>query len=133
MRPNFHPMLHRGIRVLRWTLCITVLLFGVKYCFEARARADADNNPDGWWSSVSDIQEGAYTAKRASIGNDTILLRLYRTGDPTLLAERSYRKHGVEILWTEHELIYDTSDASYLGGGIQLPPTRLDNLLAKLP
>ncbi|WP_341893433.1 hypothetical protein [Variovorax sp. YR752] len=131
--PVFRTMRRRGARVLLWTLLIAILLFGIKYCFEARARVRADNNPDGWWSSASDVQDEAYTAKRASIGNNTILLRLYRTGDPTLLAERSYQKHGVEILWTEHELIYDTSDASYLGGGTQLPPTRLDNFLAKLP
>jgi len=126
-------MLRRSVCVLRWALCIAILLFGIKYCFEARARVRADNNPDGWWSSVSDVQDGTYTAKRAFISSDTILLRLYRTGDPTLLAERSYRKHGVEILWTEHELIYDTADGSYLGGGIQLPPTGLDRFLAKLP
>ena len=112
---------------------IVILLLGIKYCFEARARVRADDNPDGWWSSVSDVQDGAYTARRAFVSNDTILLRLYRTGDPTLLAERCYQKHGVEILWTEHELIYDTADDSYLGGGIQLPPTRLDRFLARLP
>ena len=131
--PDFHSMCRRGSRILRWTLLIVILLLGIKYCFEARARVRADDNPDGWWSSVSDVQDGAYTARRAFVSNDTILLRLYRTGDPTLLAERCYQKHGVEILWTEHELIYDTADDSYLGGGIQLPPTRLDRFLARLP
>lgn len=62
-----------------------------------------------------------------------MVLRLYRTGDSTLLAERMFTEHGVELSWAEDELIYDTADESFLGSGIQLPPTRLDNFLAKLP
>jgi hypothetical protein len=128
-----HSMLHRGARVLRWALCIAVVLVGVRYCFEARGRSRADEYPDQWRTEISDVQGGAYTARSTVVHHGTILLRLYRTGDSTLLAERTYREHGVELLWTNDELIYDTADDSFLGGGIQLPPTRLDKLLAKLP
>ncbi|SCX54107.1 hypothetical protein SAMN03159363_1419 [Variovorax sp. EL159] len=114
-------------------LCIVIVFFGIKYCFEARGRIGADKKPDRWWTSVSDFPNEEYTAMSTFTSRDTILLRLYRTGDSTLLAERTYREHGVDIFWTEHELIYDTADDSYLGGGIQLPPTRLDNFLAMLP
>ncbi|WP_159270982.1 hypothetical protein [Variovorax boronicumulans] len=127
-------MLRRSAHLLRWTLCIALLLFGIKYCFEVKARVRADNHPDRWWSEVSPIQGGAYTARLAFVSRDTILLRLYRTGSPTLLAERTYREHGVALSWTDDGwLIYDTSDTSYDEGSIQLPPTRLDNLRAKLP
>lgn len=130
MRLDIRAVLRRAGRVLRWTLCATFILFAVKYCFEVKARLRADNRPDEWWSEVSPIQDGAYTARLVFTSRDTILLRLYRTGDPILLAERVYTEHGVALLWTDGWLIYDTS----LGdGAIQLPPTRLDRLLAKLP
>lgn len=128
-----HSTLRSGARVLRWVLCIAMVLVGVRYCFEARSRSRADDYPDQWRTEISDVQGGAYTARSTVMSRDTILLRLYRTGDATLLAERTYREHGVELTWTDDELIYDTADESFLGGGIQLPPTRLDELLAKLP
>lgn len=124
---------HRAARFLQWALWIAIALFGLKYCFEVRNRLYAESHPEDWWTEVSTVPGGAYTAKLHFIGNRTILLRLYRTGNPTLLAERTYREAGVRLVWTAHELIYDTSDDSYLGGGIQLPPTRIDRLLAKLP
>jgi hypothetical protein len=126
-------MFRRGARVLRWTLCLAVVLFGAKYCFDARARNRADAYPEEWRTEISDIPGAAYTARSTVVRHGTILLRLYRTGDPTLLAERIYREHGVELIWTDDQLIYDTADESFRGGGIQLPPTRLDKLLAKLP
>lgn len=130
MRLDVRAVLRRGGRVLRWTLCAAFILFAVKYCFEVKARVRADSRPDEWWSEVSPIQGGAYTARLVFTSRDTILLRLYRTGDPILLAERAYTEHGVALLWTDDWLIYDTSLDD---GAIQLPPTRLDKLLAKLP
>ncbi|RQO37504.1 hypothetical protein DBV14_32170 [Variovorax sp. KBW07] len=119
---------------MRLALCVAVVLLGVKYCFEAKARFRADGHPEAWWSEVSPDRDETYTARLAFIGRTTILLRLYRTGDPTLLAERSYTEAGVALRWTDDGwLIYDTSDTSYEEGSIRLPPTRLDNLLAKLP
>lgn len=126
-------MFWRGARVLRWTLCIAVVLFGIKYCFDARARHRADGYPEEWRTERSDIPGAAYTARSTVVRHGTILLRLYRTGEPTLLAERMFAEHGVELIWTDDMLIYDTADESFLGGGIQLPPTRLDKLLAQLP
>jgi hypothetical protein len=126
-------MPRRSVRALQWALCISVILFGVKYCFEAKARVRADGHPEQWWSEVSPERSNAYTARLVFTSRTTVLLRLYRTGDPTLLAERSYTEAGVALRWTEDELIYDTADESLLGGGIQLPPTRLDKLLAMLP
>lgn len=127
---DFRHALRRCARYLQWTLCIAVILFGVKYCFEASARASADDHPEETWTEISTVQGVSYTATRTFISNDTILLRLYQTGASALLAERTYQKHGVALRWTEDKLIYDT----YLDdGGIQLPPTWLDEFLAKLP
>ena len=134
VRDHLIRLVHRGIRLCKWTLCAVIILFGVKYCFEARARHSADNETARWWTDVSTQPDWNYTAKSTFISHDTILLRLYKTGDPTILAERTYTEHGVNLFWTRSGwLIYDTSDESYLGGGIQLPPTRLDRFLAKLP
>lgn len=122
--------LRRGIGFVRWVLCITLVLFGVNYCVAANDRARASANTGDWETSISDTHGGAYTAKYIVMHRDKILLRLYRTGDPALLAERTYQEHGVAFVWTEHALIYDTSEDD---GGIRLPPTRMDRLLAKLP
>lgn len=132
--PGVRVLLRRTTHVLRWALCIAVVFLGVRYCFEVKARVRADNHPQAWWSEVSPGRdEASYTARLVFTSRTTILLRLYRTGEPTLLAERSYTEAGVPLRWAEDELIYDTADESCLGGGIQLPPTRLDNLLARLP
>jgi len=128
--PDFRGVFRRSGRFLQWTLGIVIVLFGIKYCVEVKARVHAGESPHRWTIEVSDIQQGAYTAKSTFIGRETVLLRLYRTGDSTLLAERVYTEHSVALLWTDGWLIYDTSLDD---GAIQLPPTRLDRLLAKLP
>ncbi len=96
---------------------------------DAKARFDAQSQGD-WQVEVSDTNNGAYSAKYTVVSRDDIVLRLYRTGDATLLAERTFREHGVEIHWTDDELICDTSADD---GAIHLPPTPLDRLLARLP
>ena len=53
-------------------------------------------------------------------------LRLYRTSDMKLLAERTYFAAGkVALYWTPDFLIDDSSQND---GMIALPPTRLDRL-----
>lgn len=131
--PDFRDLFRRVACWLQSALWVAVVLFGLKYCFEANARAHAGESPHRWWVEVSRVHNGAYTVKSTFIRRDTVLLRLYRTGDSTLLAERTYTEHGSQLRWVDHELIYDTSDDSYLDGGIQLPPTRIDRLLAMLP
>jgi hypothetical protein len=131
--PDIRTALRRSAPVLRWAICTAVVLFGLKYCFEAKDRIRAEKHPDEWWSEVSPVLEGAYTARLVFTSRSTILLRLYRTGEPTVLAERTYKEAGVALRWSEDELVYDIADESFLGGGIQLPPTRLDRLLATLP
>lgn len=126
--------LRRGcVRFMCLALCVTLLICTAVYFSDARDRARAGKPPHRWRVDVETVQGVSYTAKSIFINRDTILVRLYRTGDPTLLAERMFKEHGVDMSWTKDELIYDTADESFLGGGIQLPPTRLDNFLAKLP
>jgi hypothetical protein len=111
-------------------LCIALFLLGINYYFAAHARAHAGETTGGWEVEISDTHDGAYTARYALINRRDILLRLYRTGDPTVLAERTYDEHGVALTWTKDMLIYDSSVDD---GVIDLPPTRMDRLLAMLP
>lgn len=130
MRSDPLHMPTRGIRLIKWAVCIALFLLAVNYYFAANARAHAGEATGGWEIEVSDADRGAYTARYALINRRDILLRLYRTGDPTLLAERTYGEHGVALTWTKDMLIYDTSIDN---GAIALPPTRMDRLLAMLP
>jgi hypothetical protein len=117
-------------RFLKWCACAGLLVIGVNYCFDAALRARAGTYSDGWQTEVSKTHDGAYTARYAFIRRDKILLRLYRTDDSRVLAERTFTEHGVGLVWADDALIYDTSEDP---GMIMLPPTRLDWLLAKLP
>lgn len=133
MKISIQNLILRITYLLKWAFLITMVIFSAKYCFEAKSRFGADVALKGWWVETSDYPDAQYLAKQIFVSREKILLRLYRVGDPTLLAERMYRNNGVKLFWTKNELIYDSSDDSYLGGGIQLPPTRLDSFLAKLP
>ncbi|MDO9402541.1 MAG: hypothetical protein Q7T87_00760 [Polaromonas sp.] len=133
LRKRIGRLVHRVIRFCKWTLFVSILVRGVKYGFEAKARYRAASDPSGWATEFSDYPNSEYTAVSKFVSYDTSLLRLYPTGDPALIAERTYTEHGVNLHWSAQELIYDTSDDSYLGGDIQLPPTRLDRFLARLP
>lgn len=131
---DVRPVRRGGARLVRLMLGIAVTLSCVSYCIDVQDRARAGEPPYRWRTDVATVEGVSYTAKTAFTRGQTVLLKLYRTGDPTLLAQRTFTEHGVALRWSQDGwLIYDTSDDSYLGGEIQLPPTRLDNLLAKLP
>jgi len=54
-------------------------------------------------------------------------LRLYRTSDMELLAERTYFCAGKTELYSTPDFLID--DSSQNDGAITLPPTRLDRLM----
>jgi|tagenome__1003787_1003787.scaffolds.fasta_scaffold20891150_3 hypothetical protein len=84
-------------------------------------------------SVQSDDDGGIYTARYAYLSRDRILLRVYRTSDMALLAERTYRyPDAVNLIWTKDSLIYDTS-VEGRDGLVHLPPSMIDRLLARLP
>ncbi|TKC92683.1 hypothetical protein FAZ69_00205 [Trinickia terrae] len=76
--------------------------------------------------------KGEYTAEYAYLPQNRILLRVYRTADMSLLAERTYAyPDAARLTWTADSLIYDT--AMDTGGELSLPPTLFDKIMARLP
>lgn len=93
------------------------------------------HSANDWIEEVSDADGGLYTAKYAYLGRGWILLRIYKTGQPELLAERTYQYlDRAKLLWLENIIIYNTAEDELIyDGGVNLPPSRLDFVLAKLP
>ena len=128
--PGFSNAIAHAARISKWILVTALALAVFNYLADVRLRSSVNSGADRWQTSVSDTQQGAYTAKYIFVTREKILLRLYRTGDPALLAERIYEENGVDLKWTENKLIYDTASGD---GHIALPPSQFDRLLARLP
>ncbi|HKT66432.1 MAG TPA: hypothetical protein VJR91_22920 [Burkholderia sp.] len=118
-----------GMKALGFSLMIVAFLYRAgSYYQDARARAQATQ----FDTEISRNDGGRYTAQYAYLGGDRVLLRLYRTSDMRLLAERTYEyPDAVRLIWAKESLIFDTAVES--DGEIKLPPTRLDRLRAMLP
>ncbi|WP_244135176.1 MULTISPECIES: hypothetical protein [unclassified Burkholderia] len=118
-----------GMKALGSGLAIVTLLFCAgSYYKDARVRSQAMR----FDTELSRNDGGRYTAQYAYLGADRILLRLYRTSDMRLLAERTYESpDSVRLVWTKKSLIFDTAVDSE--GEIRLPPTRFDRFKAMLP
>ncbi|MGU7841962.1 hypothetical protein ACV22V_21070 [Burkholderia sp. AW33-5] len=118
-----------GMKALGSGLAIVTLLFCVgSYYKDVRVRSQAMR----FDTELSRNDGGRYTAQYAYLGADRILLRLYRTSDMRLLAERTYESvDSVRLVWTKESLIFDTAVDSE--GEIRLPPTRFDRFKAMLP
>ncbi|MGU7780882.1 hypothetical protein [Burkholderia sp. PU8-34] len=118
-----------GVKALSSGLAIVTLLFCAgSYYKDARVRAHATQ----FDTELSKNDGGHYTAQYAYLGADRILLRLYRTSDMRLLAERTYEyPDSVRLVWTKESLIFDTAVDS--DGEIRLPPTQFDRFKAMLP
>ncbi len=117
------------VKTLGFALVFVALLcWAGSYYQDARIRAHA---------TQFDIERsrndgGRYTAQYAYLGRNRILLRLYRTSDMRLLAERTYEyPDAVRLVWTKESLIFDTAVDS--DGEIKLPPTHFDRFTAMLP
>ncbi|WP_244138727.1 hypothetical protein [Burkholderia sp. BCC1640] len=118
-----------GMKALGSGLAIVTLLFCAgSYYKDARVRSQAMR----FDTELSRNNGGRYTAQYAYLGADRILIRLYRTSDMRLLAERTYESpDSVRLVWTKKSLIFDTAVDSE--GEIRLPPTRFDRFKAMLP
>lgn len=111
-----------------WIVLICALF---NYYGDASRRATANE----WWTQTSTKDEGIYTAKYTSLTNEIMLIRLYKTGEKKLLAERTYDSSDIpRVFWTKDLLIYSTNDSSmFYDGAINLPPSWIDKVLAQLP
>jgi hypothetical protein len=78
-------------RAVAHLLCVCggllIMLALVNYGSDVIYRHSAND----WIEEVSDADGGLYTAKYAYLGSGWILLRIYKTGQPELLAERTYQ------------------------------------------
>ena len=118
-----------GMKTLGFALAfVTLLCWAGSYYQDARIRAQATQ----FDTERSRNDGGRYTAQYAYLGRDRILLRLYRTSDMRLLAERTYEyPDAVRLVWTKESLIFDTAVDSDVE--IKLPPTHFDRFTAMLP
>ncbi|HDR9492757.1 hypothetical protein [Burkholderia stabilis] len=76
-----------------------------------------------------------YTATYCYGPGEHVVLRLYRSSNMDLIAERMFRYprgEPVRLTWDQDAVVYDTA-ASDGEGIIELPPSFGDRLLAKLP
>ncbi|WP_232036232.1 hypothetical protein [Burkholderia stabilis] len=107
---------------------VTILICAGSYYQDAHVRARATQ----FDTELSRNDGGRYTAQYAYLAGDRILLRLYRTSDMRLLAERTYAyPDSVRLVWTKGSLIFDAAVDS--DGEIKLPPTLFDRFKAMLP
>jgi len=116
-------------RFVAWVISATIIVIALNYAMDVKTRSGAHE----WQQSISTEDGGLYTAEYCYVGFDKILLRLYSSQDRSLLAERMYwYPDSARLLWTSDSLVFNTNPGSG-SGEIQLPPTLLDRLLAKLP
>jgi hypothetical protein len=113
-----------------WFGSIFIVVVSWNYYHDAIDRAKATDFDKEL--SDNEAYKGEYMAEYAYLPGRRIYLRVYRTSDMTLLADRTYAyPDAARLTWGRKSLIYDTSIDD--GGEINLPPTLYDRLMAKLP
>ncbi|WP_423371826.1 hypothetical protein [Burkholderia sp. LMG 32019] len=122
-----------GVGVLiRHTFAVIsiVVALGITWSYWKDAQLRANCYPSERNSERS--LHGSYWARYCYFGH-TIVLRLYDDGGERLIAERTYRDTSgvpVKLHWGKEALMYrEEGDL----GEISLPPTFLDQMLARLP
>ncbi|WP_043344323.1 hypothetical protein [Cupriavidus basilensis] len=121
----------RFTKILRWTFYVVVLVLLVCHIQNARLRATADH------CTRHKSDNSAYVAEQCVIdhwkGLVTVRLRIFRNGEDTVLAERTYTADEKILNWDLNgKAVYYGVEASD-GDSIALPPSRLDRLRAVLP
>lgn len=118
-----------GKRFAGWLSGAILIMYALGYAMDARTRMTECI----WERSFSNEDGGLYTAEYCNLKLDKVLLRVYRTSDSTLLAERTYRYlDAPKVTWTKDRLVFDTYENGD-GGSVPLPPTLLDRTRARLP
>lgn len=119
------------ISIATKTILLVFIIIALIYHRDANRRSAAQN----WDSQLSTEDDGIYTAKYTYLKSDIMLIRLYKTGGKTLLAERTFDHSDMpRVFWTKDKLIYSTNDSSmFYDGAINLPPSWIDKVLAQLP
>ena len=136
-----HPGFSRLLRVLlRWAYWIAALVAMVYFCnYLLDAHTRTTRAPSCEWDPVPNpfnvVYEKAYTARFCYLARHVFLLQIHHA-DGTLVAERTYDDSAFpSTYWKSNgvDYTYSGSDGSAAGGFIDIPPTLIDRLLAKLP
>jgi hypothetical protein len=88
----------------------------------------------GWNVELSTSHGGAFTGEYIYAGQDRVLFRIYATRSGHLLAERmTSHVEPFYLHWRADRVGYSTSrEGSYFDDHIELPPTYLDWIMARL-
>ena len=119
------------VSIIKKIIFIAIFIVLINYYGDASRRSTAEN----WSSQSSTEDDGTYTTRYTYLTSHVMVIRLYKTGEKTLLAERTFDHSDMpRVFWTKDKLIYSTNDSStFYDGFINLPPTWIDRLLAQLP
>ncbi|VWC12502.1 hypothetical protein BLA13014_05290 [Burkholderia aenigmatica] len=117
-------------------IAVTLALIGVLMPYAWRSdirRKTYDLNQ--CHTEQSRLSEDSYTATYCYGPGENVVLRLYRTNNMGLVAERLFtfpRDEPVRLTWDRDAIVYDTA-ATDGEGMIALPPSLSDRWLAMLP
>lgn len=119
------------VSIIKKISFVVIFITVINYYGDASRRSTAED----WSIQTSTEDDGIYTTKYTYLTSHIMVIRLYKTGENTLLAERTFDHSDMpRVFWTKDKLIYSTNDSSMLYDGfINLPPTWIDRLLAQLP
>jgi hypothetical protein len=110
-----------------WFGSIFIVVVSWNYYHDAIDRAKATDFDKEL--SDNEAYKGEYMAEYAYLPGRRIYLRVYRSSDMALIADRTYSyPDAAKLFWSEDSLVYDTR-----GGSLSLPPTLYDRIMAKLP
>ena len=88
-----------------------------------------------WHVERSTADGGIYTARYAVLDQANVVLRIYRSTDEVLLAERTFHDpHWPGLAWERSAVIYKNGATATLDdGAVSLPPHWTERLMAALP
>lgn len=122
------------VKLKRISIICLLLVFSFFILFYS-GEVSRRNRASDWQFEKSIFDDGRYTAKYGYVGRGAALLRIYETKSDRLLAERQFHAAvPVKLIWMPAGVQYSTNDDSWFYEGvINLPPDRIDRLLAHLP
>lgn len=109
------------LSIARMTFWTVLICASFNYYGDASRRSTAED----WSIETSTEDDGIYTTKYTYLTSHIMVIRLYKTGENTLLAERTFDHSDMpRVFWTKDKLIYCTNDSSmFYDGAINLPPS----------
>ena len=134
--PRLVRLLKSLLRLAYWIAALVAVVYFCNYLLDAHTRTT--RVPACEWDKVENPNNGTYDktyfARVCYLARDVYLVRVHHA-DGTLVAERTYDYPAFPKIYWEPDgvsYVYDKNGRGALGF-IDIPPTLLDRLLAKLP